>query len=135
MKTKLYTLEEANKTLPEVEKLLDKLSTIKLEISKHQAEIDVLELLQEAKAGHPLPSSSGYFEKKLEAMQDLFDAFKQELGKFTGFGCELKDLDLGLVDFYSLRGDQLVYLCWKKGEKEISHWHELDAGFKGRRPL
>ena len=50
-------------------------------------------------------------------------------------GCILKDLDQGLVDFPSLRGGEEVYLCWKLGEKRIAHWHGIEEGFSGRKPL
>lgn len=50
-------------------------------------------------------------------------------------GVELKDFEQGLVDFYALREDRLVYLCWRLGEEHITHWHEVDAGFAGRRPV
>lgn len=135
MKTKLYTLEEANLSLPQIEALLNTLGDIKLQINKHQAEIDVLELIQEGSGIRRVKPGSAYFEKKLEEMQSLFDRFKQNIHQFAELGCELKDLDRGLIDFYSLKEDRLIYLCWKKGEKKISHWHEIETGFAGRQPL
>ena len=50
-------------------------------------------------------------------------------------GCVLKDLDRGLLDFYALSGDRLIFLCWQLGESEIAHWHTLEGGFAGRQPL
>ena len=50
-------------------------------------------------------------------------------------GCVIKDLGQGLVDFYALNGDRLIFLCWKLGEPEVSHWHALDGGFATRRPV
>src|SRR3954468_9237246 len=47
----------------------------------------------------------------------------------------LRDLDRGLIDFPSLRDGAEVYLCWIDGEPDIEFWHELDAGYAGRRPL
>lgn len=135
MKTKLYTLEEANQMLPKIKELLETLAETKLEINKHQAEIDVLELIQEGSGVKRVKPGSAYFEKKLEEMQVLFDQFKQNIHQFSELGCELKDLDQGLVDFYSLKEDKLVYLCWRKGEKKISHWHDIETGFAGRQPL
>jgi hypothetical protein len=41
----------------------------------------------------------------------------------------------GLVDFYTLRDDRLVFLCWRLGEPRITHWHEVDAGFADRQPV
>ena len=46
-----------------------------------------------------------------------------------------KGIEAGLVDFYGLRDDRLVYLCWRLGEERITHWHDLDAGVDGRRPI
>jgi hypothetical protein len=47
----------------------------------------------------------------------------------------VKDLDRGLVDFYSLMGDRLVFLCWQVTEPEVSHWHSLEDGFSGRQQI
>jgi hypothetical protein len=50
-------------------------------------------------------------------------------------GAQVKDLDEGLIDFPALRRGETVLLCWKLGEDEIRHWHTVDDGFAGRRPL
>ncbi|MEZ4571402.1 MAG: DUF2203 domain-containing protein [Thermomicrobiales bacterium] len=50
-------------------------------------------------------------------------------------GVLVKDIDMGLVDFPSLRDGQIVYLCWIIDEPDIAYWHDVDAGFQGRRPL
>ena len=50
-------------------------------------------------------------------------------------GCLIKDMDSGLLDFYALNGDRLVFLCWKLGEKRIAHWHGTNEGFSSRKPL
>ena len=51
------------------------------------------------------------------------------------WGCVIKDLDRGLVDFLARRGREQVYLCWHLGEAEICCWHGLQEGFRGRKPL
>ena len=50
-------------------------------------------------------------------------------------GCQLKDLESGLIDFPTVWEGREVYLCWKLGEQKVSFWHEVDAGFTGRQPL
>lgn len=50
-------------------------------------------------------------------------------------GCHFKGLREGLVDWYSYYAGRPVLLCWKLGEPEIAHWHQLDAGFIGRQPI
>jgi len=50
-------------------------------------------------------------------------------------GCIVKDVDLGLLDFPSLRDGEIINLCWKLGEPEIAFWHALDEGFVARKPI
>ena len=50
-------------------------------------------------------------------------------------GCVLKGFEQGLVDFYGMYEGRVVCLCWLQGEGSVTHWHELDAGFSGRRPI
>jgi hypothetical protein len=51
------------------------------------------------------------------------------------WGCVIKDLDQGLVDFPSIRAEETVFLCWRLGEASIRYWHGLGEGFAGRKPL
>ena len=68
------------------------------------------------------------FERGKTRMQEL----EREL---ADLGIELKDYFTGLVDFWCRLDGRDVYLCWKLGEPEVAHWHELNAGFAGRRKL
>lgn len=60
---------------------------------------------------------------------------KSTFERFQETGCQLKDLDTGLVDFPTLYRDREVYLCWKVGEEGIGFWHHVEDGFRGRRPI
>jgi hypothetical protein len=55
--------------------------------------------------------------------------------RIESFGCIVKDIDLGLIDFPSTRSGEPVYLCWKAGETKIDHWHGIEEGFRERKPL
>ncbi|HET6894954.1 MAG TPA: DUF2203 domain-containing protein, partial [Candidatus Baltobacteraceae bacterium] len=57
------------------------------------------------------------------------------INRIEAYGCIVKDIDLGLIDFPSMREGRAVYLCWKAGEEEITHWHGMDEGFSERKPL
>jgi len=59
----------------------------------------------------------------------------QYLQELEAIGCVFKGFEGGLVDFYSLRDDRPIFLCWRLGEDRISHWHEIDTGFSGRQPI
>jgi hypothetical protein len=55
--------------------------------------------------------------------------------RINEMGCLVKDLEQGLVDFYSLMDDEPVFLCWQFGEPAVTHWHALDEGYGGRQPI
>lgn len=61
--------------------------------------------------------------------------FNDRLHRVQESGCLPKDIHQGLVDFYCVHDGRLIFLCWMLGEKEIGYWHELHAGFAGRRPV
>lgn len=60
---------------------------------------------------------------------------KDALAEIDAIGVQVKDLDIGLLDFPCQVEGQIVLLCWKMGEKEITHWHGTDEGFAGRKPI
>jgi len=68
------------------------------------------------------------FERDQERMQE----FEQEL---KNLGVELKDYYTGLIDFPCWMNNHEVYLCWRLGEPDVAHWHEIEAGFAGRQKL
>jgi len=57
------------------------------------------------------------------------------IGRIETYGCIVKDLDLGLLDFPALRGGKRVFLCWKAGEAAVTHWHGTDESFAERKLL
>lgn len=120
-----FTVEEANALLPRLTQLIDQLRSARAAI--YAARADLLPVLEaavgnggSAKAGDLLP----HFQRMEAAMLGLRE-----------IGCEVKDIDTGLVDFPALREGREVYLCWRYGEDRLRFWHELNAGFAGRRPL
>lgn len=60
---------------------------------------------------------------------------KEAIENIEAFGCEIKDLDIGLIDFRTLYHGQEVYLCWKLGEASIEWWHGITEGFRGRKRI
>ncbi len=55
--------------------------------------------------------------------------------RINGMGCELKDVNMGLIDFRTMMDGREVYLCWKLGEEHVAYWHDLETGFASRQPL
>lgn len=134
-KMKLVTLQEANALLPQVRLSLKSLRDLKAVILRGQAQIEIEEMTGSDNEGKLDPSARTAIDRQMNIIQGKTVEFEQELEKLFAAGVQLKDLDTGLVDFYSRRGDEIVFLCWKEGESEIAHWHSLESGFRSRKPL
>ncbi len=133
MKIEIFTVEEANRLLAEIRPELERVVETKREHDRVKARVDVLRLAAAgASPGNPDAVELANLEQRRAR---LADRISRGLAGFLRRGCLVKDLDLGLVDFYALAGDRLVFLCWKLGEAEILHWHALEGGFKSRQPL
>jgi hypothetical protein len=63
------------------------------------------------------------------------DDLQGVMATIESLGVELKDLELGLVDFPAERDGRRVFLCWQYGEPEVAYWHGTDEGFAGRKPI
>ena len=70
-----------------------------------------------------------------EQFQRESHALTQAAERLERLGVLVKDLDSGLVDFPALHDGEEVLLCWQLGEDEVAHWHGVDEGFAGRKPL
>jgi hypothetical protein len=71
---------------------------------------------------------------KVEIVERV-EKYQSAWNEVEEMGAVLKDPRTGLVDFYGLMDGKLVWLCWKYGEDGVSHYHGLDEGFSGRRPI
>jgi hypothetical protein len=116
---RLYTPELANKSLPLVARIAADIRRVANEL---RAEFQKL----------PAAADEDSVPDRIVALRDEFEAL---LGELDQLGVELKDPMTGLLDFRALRDGQEVYLCWRLEEPEVGHWHELAAGFAGRRPI
>jgi len=129
----LFTLDEANQAVRDIGPELEAMVQARRELERIQAAIDVLELTM-AGADERNPDAR---ELKTHAArkQTLMQRLRHGVERIQRRGCVLKDLEQGLVDFYALDGDRLVFLCWRLGEPDVAHWHTLDGGFASRRPV
>ena len=88
-------------------------------------------------AQSPLPDNPDAAELKqvAERRDALAERILKGIEGVQSRGCLVKDVARGLVDFYALSGDRLIFLCWQLGERSVEHWHTLEGGFSGRQPL
>jgi len=127
-------------TVAEVEALIPKLAEIMKRVRAAHAEAravrDRLQAEQQriAAAGGAVLDRAAWHDAQARVERLMADV-QQGLENIVGLGGTPKDIDLGLVDFLYLRDGEDVNLCWKYGERAITHWHGLDEGYAGRKPL
>jgi hypothetical protein len=90
---------------------------------------DAVAVLQE---DAPLPAG---LEEQAEELRRLAAEITGAVERVNGLGCLVKDVEMGLVDFYALVDGEPAFLCWQFGEPAISHWHPLDEGYAARKPI
>lgn len=122
---KHFTLEEANKLLPEFNRYFEEIFQLHeiLKPERNQKELVTQSL-----------SKNGGWSKSAEYLENSFKVSKI-LDKILKTGAVVKDLQRGLVDFPNLSEGKEVFLCWQIGEKQVKFWHDLESGFAGRQPL
>jgi len=112
-----FTLQQANKALPLVTRIVRDI------VNTHERATQLQAKLEESTGRESALQSQ--LDSALEQLQDYVD----ELGSI---GVELKDYESGLIDFPGRHQGRDIYLCWKLGEEKITHWHELHSGYAGR---
>ncbi len=127
---RIFTLREAEATLPLVRRIVTDLRRAHPRWQELVTRYEVL--TGPLTANDQEPPELIAVREAITREAEIINGYLQEL---EALGVHFKGFDLGLVDFYALRDDHLVFLCWKPDEEHITHWHEVDAGFAGRQPV
>ena len=126
---KIFTLEEANALLPKIRAGLTGLRRHVTQVLSQEARVDAMELIDaDTDATTKVAQEIALLEQRKTELQHAFEAFER-------LGGHLKDLDAGLVDFYTWMDGELALLCWKEEETQISYWHTIQDGYPGRQPI
>jgi len=129
MEKRWFTLAEANALLPKIREEIEQLQAIHQEFESRFLRLRMLkEQIGQPRAGQPDPFFT--LESELEFMQIEARTLVQSIHMK---GAQLKDLEMGLVDFPSLRNGEEVLLCWRMGEESIAYWHGVNDGYRGRK--
>ena len=123
---KYVTLQEARTHLPRVLGILDRL--IKLN--------ETLFLLSEVEIEFDDEFRGNLYDitlsKKFHKLSTQFFTYLQQLHNMS---CIVKDIEIGLIDFYALHEGREIFLCYRYGEADITHWHEIGDGYTGRQSV
>ena len=133
MRIELFTIDEANRTAAEIRPRLERLVMKKREFDRLERRMDIMLVATSGAA----PDNPDNLELRSleEKRRRLGESIGKGIQELHAKGVLVKDLDRGLVDFYSLMGDRLVHLCWQVSEPEVNHWHALEDGFSGRQQI
>jgi hypothetical protein len=128
-----FTLSEAQTMLPVLESLLKRAQTAARLAAQVEGELQDLSQRIFLYGGMHVDIAAvarrrGQREKAIQEAKDT-------LAEIDAIGVQVKDLDTGLLDFPFQLEDRVVLLCWKQGETAITHWHTIEDGFAGRKPL
>ncbi|MGH9626755.1 MAG: DUF2203 domain-containing protein [Bryobacteraceae bacterium] len=131
--SRFFTLEQAEQLLPEVDKALRELLDAKADYEEVQNNLRDLSRQITMMGGTQVnpQNVAGMNQRKEKSAQQLKDVFE----KIQEIGCQIKDVEIGLVDFPTLYHGDEVCLCWKLGETGIRYWHGMTEGFRGRKAI
>jgi hypothetical protein len=125
-----YTVEQANRTLPLVSRIVGDIVSLYPRWRERVNEIEIR--AANARLEEPDPRAA-QLEREAQEIAAEIDGCIREI---HDLGIEYRlPLDAGLVDFPGERDGRLIYLCWRLGEQSVAHWHETDTGYAGRQPL
>jgi hypothetical protein len=126
---RVFSPTEANELIPRLEVAIRELQNKAGELGRRIAELVKFDQ----------PASQLRLPQIIERYPQLRDSARQvteAAEKIESYGCVLKDIDQGLVDFpWEMEDDQVVFLCWQFGEPAVVAWHPVDGGFAQRQPL
>jgi hypothetical protein len=130
---RFFTLQQAEKLLPEVESALREAIACKSEYEEAEKEWQNFST-RIALLGGVSVDRAQVLDRK-HRRESNANRLKETIEKIQEFGCLVKDLDTGLIDFPTLFNGVEVYLCWKLGESGIHFWHGVEEGFRGRKSI
>ena len=130
--TRYYAIDEANATLPDLDRILTALRDQRVEL------IDLRDqaLAATPEDGEPATDEAADALRLIRLkMQGLIDQMQAGVARLVELDITLRDISTGLIDFPALMSGRHIWLCWRLGESEVGHWHRHDEGFDSRRPL
>ncbi|GIW06810.1 MAG: hypothetical protein KatS3mg060_1615 [Dehalococcoidia bacterium] len=131
MPPRYFTVDQANRMLPQLIPLLEELRAMKRQLDRLREEQDALQ--EKARAnGHHRAAEIADLAGQIER---LVNESGERIAQINALGVQVKDIEMGLIDFPSLHRGKRVYLCWKLGEPSVGFWHPIESGYAGRQPI
>ena len=133
MAERYFTPADVERLIPELTRIMNDVMTAHTEATRARERLQA-EKQRLSLAGGGLLDRAAW-RADTEIVEQRVRRVRAGLDKVVRLGGVPKDLGLGLVDFPHLRDGAEVNLCWKRGEREVRHWHGVDEGYAARKPL
>jgi len=132
---RLFTRDKADALVPVLEAILLRMDPTLTRIRELRDLMEDQEAYWGSAVQQPINPDRDTYGQLLADLTSARASLEEDTDAIRDLGGQLKDADQGLVDFYARIDGQLAYLCWRRGEPRVAHWHTLEAGFAGRRAL
>ncbi len=132
---RLFTVDEANALLPRLTEIFRRMDPKLARLREIEDLVEDAEAYWHSKGEGMPPGELAAYQGHVAQATEARAAVDVDLREIQSLGCELKDVQQGLVDFPAHVEGSIAYLCWQRGEGAVANWHPLEAGFAGRRPL
>jgi hypothetical protein len=127
-----FTPDEANGLLAELRPVVEQLVDRKRRLDEAEDARRGLLARIGSNGGDITPSDVAEVNQRVDREAEAIGGLVEQI---QAHGVQIKDLDIGLLDFPWLREGEIALLCWRLGEAEIGYWHGIDEGYAGRKPL
>lgn len=127
--SRFFTVGEANQLLAVLRPVMERISVMLAELRSRSEAVIRREKL--------VPDTPGLMERLKEdgGIVETIRHVQRLVEEINGHGCICTGVEEGLVDFPCVIGEEVVFLCWRFGEESVAHWHGVEEGYAGRRPL
>jgi hypothetical protein len=132
---RVFTPDEVNRLVPALEQGLSNVKAIMERLRDARDQLSDLRIVWGDKVEEASCPDHEEYKLFLLQFQKHEEQLRVELAQIQTLGCDVKDPDIGLVDFYSEIDGEPVLLCWKRGEPHVGFYHPLSGGFAARKPL
>jgi hypothetical protein len=125
---RIYTIDEANALIPQVRAVL-----LQLAVEQRRLDASHAEMHRQLEANGD-PGSAAAAGRQEAEVADIREGMRTLLLHLSEMGVELRDLEMGLIDFPGERDGAAVWLCWRLADASVAFWHPTDEGYASRRP-